>query len=108
MFPRLIVTLTLMICTALPAFAGMRDTPLCRQDLPATLTSLNESSARVQRAGNSKGDEACVAYRSYFLEIVKARSVTAQCKTGPEREQDLGKLDAGVEQANDGIAARCG
>jgi len=108
MLSRLVVTLMFLTCFVLPAPAGMRDTPLCKAELVAASASLGQSSARVQRAGNNKSDEACVAYRSYFLEAVKARSVTAQCKTGPEREQDLGKLDVSVEQANDGIAARCG
>lgn len=108
MLPRLVLTLMLAASFALPANAGMRDTPLCKAELAAISASLGQSSARVQRAGNGKSDEACVAYRSYFLEVVKARSVAAQCKTGPEREQDLGKLDVSAEQANDGIAARCG
>ena len=107
MLSRLVTTLIVLTCFAMPVSAGMRDTPLCKTGLSASLASLGESSARVQRAGNNKGDEACVAYRSYFLEAVKARSVIAQCKTGPEREQDLGKLDSATEQANDGIAARC-
>jgi len=108
MLSRLLLMLLLLSSFALPASAGMRDTPLCKQELAAISASLGESSARAQRAGNNKSDEACIAYRSYFLEVVKARSVAAQCKTGPEREQDLGKLDINAEQANNAIAARCG
>ena len=108
MLSRLAVTLMLLTAFALPAAAGMRDTPLCKQELAAASASLGESSTRLQRIGTSKSDDACFAYRVYFLEVVKARSVAAQCKTGPEREQDLGKLDISAEQANDGIAARCG
>lgn len=108
MFPRLIVTSLLLTSLAAPAFAGMRDTPLCKQDFDATVVSLNESSARIQRIGTAKGDDACFAYRTYFLSVVKARTMTAQCKLGAERDQDLAKLDAGAEQANAGIAARCG
>jgi hypothetical protein len=33
--------------------------------------------------------------------------MTAVCKTGSERERDLGRLDVDVEQANEAIAARC-
>ena len=108
MLCRLVFSLTFLTCLALPASAGMRDTPMCKQGLAAASASLGESSARAQRSGNNKSEEACFAYRTYFLEVVKARSVAAQCKTGPEREQDLGKLDISAEQANDGIAARCG
>lgn len=108
MLSRFVVTLTLLSSLALPASAGMRDTPLCKAELAASFASLGQSSARVQRAGSARSDEACVAYRSYFLEVVKARTLAAQCKTGPEREQDLGRLDVSVEQANNGIAERCG
>jgi len=105
---RLVVTLTFLTCLALPASAGMRDTPLCKVELAASSASLGQSSQRVQRVGSAKTDEACTAYQSYFLEVVKARTLAAQCKTGPEREQDLGRLDRSVEQANNAIAERCG
>ncbi len=108
MLSRFAVTLTLLICAALPASAGMRDTPLCKAELSATTASLGQSTARVQRVGKAKTDEACVAFQSYFLDVVKARNVAAQCKTGPEREQELGRLDVSAEQANNGIAERCG
>jgi len=39
--------------------------------------------------------------------MVKARAVTALCKSGPERDRDLGRLDADVAHINDAIAARC-
>jgi hypothetical protein len=105
---RLVMTLMFLTGLTLSAAAGTRDTALCKAELAALSTNLDQSSARVQRAGNAKSDEACTAYQSYFLDVVKARSVTAQCKTGPEREQELNKLDSSAEQANEGIAARCG
>jgi len=39
--------------------------------------------------------------------VVKARAVTALCKSGPERERDLGRLGADVENINNAIAASC-
>lgn len=45
--------------------------------------------------------------RLYFLELVKARAVTALCKNGAERDRDLGRFDADVEHTNEAIAARC-
>jgi len=33
--------------------------------------------------------------------------MTALCKSGPERERELGRLDADVEHINGAIAARC-
>lgn len=49
----------------------------------------------------------CTATRLYFFEVVKARTVTALCKSGPERERELGRFDADVEHINEAIAARC-
>ena len=59
------------------------------------------------RAKSAHGAEACAATRLYFLEVVKARAITAVCKSGPERERELGRLDADVETINSTIAARC-
>ena len=42
--------------------------------------------------------------RLYFLELVKARAVTALCKNGAERDRDLGRFDADVEHTNEAIA----
>ena len=108
MLSRAAIALILLAGLAMPASAGMRDTPLCKAELAASSTSLGQSTARLQRVGKTKSDEACVAFQSYFLEVVKARTVAAQCKTGPEREQELGRLDVSAEQANNGIAERCG
>ena len=63
--------------------------------------------ARVKRLGTTHGAEACTTTRLYFLEVVKARVVTALCKSGPERERELGRLDADVETINNAIAASC-
>jgi hypothetical protein len=90
-----------------PAAAGTRDTPLCKQELPTTLASLNESSTRVKRVGDTKNEDACVAYRTYFLSAVKARLITAMCTDGPDRDRNLVQLDVSVDQANNGIASRC-
>jgi hypothetical protein len=51
--------------------------------------------------------EICNTTRLYFLELVKARAVTALCKNGPERERDLGHFNADVAHINEAIAARC-
>ncbi len=107
MFPRLIVTLALLSSAALPAVAGTRDTPLCKQELSTTLANFNESSTRAKRVGETKNDDACFAYRTYFLSAVKARLITAMCTEGPERDRNLGQLDVSVDQANNGIASRC-
>ena len=54
-----------------------------------------------------RGKDICSATRLYFLEVVKARAVAALCKSGPERERELGRFDADVEHINEAIAASC-
>lgn len=102
----MLVTVGVMLATA-PAIAGARDTPLCKRDLAAVSASLHTAGAQVLQVGGARSDDACVAYRSYFIEIVKARAVMAQCMTGNERDEELGRFDNAARQANAGIAERC-
>jgi hypothetical protein len=51
--------------------------------------------------------EKCTAYREQFLLAVKARAVYANCKTGPDREADVGRLDGTIEDINGAIAESC-
>ena len=62
---------------------------------------------RLKGLDAKEGKDVCSATRLYFLEVVKARAVTALCKSGPERERELGRFDADVEHINEAIAARC-
>ena len=89
---------------AAPAYPAAMNSQGCDRNLAAALVSVAASAARAKQRG---GAEMCRATRLYFLEVVKARAVTALCKTGPERERELGRLDADVEEINASIAARC-
>jgi hypothetical protein len=82
--------------------------PGCEHHLAEAVTNMAAQQARVKQIGAAHGTEACSATRLYFLEVVKARAVTALCKSGPERDRDLGRLDADVESINKNIAASCG
>jgi Sigma-70 factor, region 1.2 len=63
--------------------------------------------ARIKSLSGVDRSEICTATRLYFLEVVKARAVAALCKSGTERERDLGRFDVDVAHANEAIAARC-
>ena len=63
--------------------------------------------ARLKGLDVTESKDICTATRLYFLEIVKARAVTALCKNGPERERELGRFDTDMEHINEAIAARC-
>lgn len=93
---------------AAPAAAGIRDTAYCKRDIAASYASLDESAGMIKSAGNKKGEQSCLAYRRHFIDIVKARAAAAECMTGTDRTNDLGRLDGAVEQINAGIAEYCG
>jgi len=80
----------------------------CEHNLAAVNDGVSSMQSRLKSLGTTPGRATCSATRLYFLEIVKARAVTAACKSGPERERELGRLDADVAHVNDDIASRCG
>ena len=79
----------------------------CDRNLAGASASVAAMQARIKSLGPGGGPEICNATRLYFLELVKARALTAVCKTGAERERDLGRFDSDVEHTNEAIAARC-
>jgi len=81
--------------------------PGCDRNLADASASVAVMQARVKSLSGADKSEICAATRFYFLEVVKARAVTALCKSGAERERDLGRLAPDVAYINDAIAARC-
>ncbi len=79
--------------------------PGCERSLAAVTASIATLKARLKDL--KPGAEICSATRLYFLEMTKFRAVTALCRTGPDRDRELGRLDADVEHINEAIAARC-
>lgn len=90
---------------AAPAQPAPLEQPGCDRNLADAYANVTSLQARMKAA---HGAEACATTRLYFLEMVKARAITAQCKSGPDHERELGRLDADVETINTTIAARCG
>jgi hypothetical protein len=93
--------LALLAAPARPAPAD--DRPGCERSLAQALAEVQATQARLKTAGA----DACTITRQYFLEVVKARAVMALCKTGADRERELGRLDADVERINGAIASAC-
>lgn len=89
---------------AAPARPAPLERPGCERNLAHATATMAARQAGLKAA---HGAAACTATRLYFLEVVKARTVTALCKNGPERERDLGRLDADVDTINTAIAASC-
>jgi hypothetical protein len=106
-FVALTVTATVVLALlAAPASPATVESSGCERSLADTNASLAVLQARVKSLNSAHAPETCTATRLYFLELVKARAVTALCKTGPDRERD--RFDADVEQINETIAAQCG
>ena len=79
----------------------------CERNLQEAGSSIAASQAQVHALGAARGAQMCRLTRLYFLEVVKARAVTALCKQGPDRERVLGRLDADVSHINERIAVAC-
>lgn len=87
--------------------AAPLEQPGCERNVADANASVAALQARVKNIGTARSPEVCNVTRLYFLEVVKARAVIELCKTGPDRERELGRLNADVEHINDAIAARC-
>ena len=107
-FIGLIVPAALLLAMlAAPASPAPLERPGCEQSLASAMANIAAMQARVRNLASAPGPAMCNTTRLYFLEVVKARAVTALCKDGSDRERDLGRLDADVEHINEAIAARC-
>jgi hypothetical protein len=100
-------TFTMAVLAAPSARPEAPHLPGCERNLADASASVAAMQARIKSLGGADRSEICTATRLYFFEVVKARAVTALCKSGTELERDLGRFDADVAHANDAIAARC-
>ena len=100
-------TFTMAVLAAPPARHEASPSSACDRDLAEASANAAAMQARVKASANMDSSDVCRATQLYFLEVVKARAVTALCKSGPERDRDLERLDANVAHINDAIAARC-
>jgi hypothetical protein len=82
--------------------------PACKQNLAAATARVERALAHIKGKPATAGADVCAGYRRDFFEMVKAREVTAMCKTGTERDRDLGTIDLAVESINGAIAQSCG
>jgi hypothetical protein len=80
----------------------------CPQTLAAASARMERAIAAVKGGRTNESAETCAAYRRNFFDVVQAREVTALCKTGADRAQDLGRIDVALENMNGTIAKSCG
>jgi hypothetical protein len=101
------VTITTAVLAAPPARQDASHLLGCDRNLADASVSVAAMQTQIKSLSGMDRSEICTATRLYFLEVVKARAVTALCKSGTERERDLGRFDVDVAHANEAIAARC-
>lgn len=107
-FVSLVLLTTLVFALLMsPARPAPLEPSGCERNLSEALGGVQAMQLRVKNLGEGGSAESCAAARLYFLELVKARAVTALCRSGSERERELGRLDSDVEQINNAIASRC-
>jgi hypothetical protein len=101
----IVAALTLLFSAA--AHAGTIESPACQRHLTAVSTGMSESAARLKTLAKTRGDARCAAYREQFLATVRARAIFANCKTGEDRDSEIGRLDGTIEDINGAIAESC-
>jgi hypothetical protein len=89
---------------AASAFAEIVDTPSCKRELAA----LSQKLGALPQTKPGHAAASCTTYRTQFLETVRARAVVAACRTGKDRDQEIGRLDGRVDDINGAIAQACG
>ena len=100
-------TFAIAVLAAPPARPEAKPLPGCDRNLAEASAHVTAMQVRIKSLSGIDRSEICTVTRLYFLELVKARAVTALCKAGTERDQDLDHLDADVAHINDAIAKRC-
>src|SRR3974377_831026 len=100
-------TCTMAVLAAPPAGPEAPHLPGCDRNLTDASASVAAMQVRIKSLSGVDRSEICSATRLYFLQMVKARAVTALCKSGGERDRDLGRFDGDVAHINDAIAALC-
>jgi hypothetical protein len=97
----------LILALSAPAAAGTLESATCKRDLTTAAAGVTESMARLKTLAKARAEQKCDVYREQFLVVVRARAVFANCKTGADRESEVGRLDGTIEDINGVIAESC-
>jgi hypothetical protein len=81
-------------------------TPTCARELAATETGLVRTLVRIKGVAQASPDARCAAYRSHIEVMSRAREVFVRCKSGPERDADVGQVEGAISDAK-AVAQSC-
>lgn len=92
---------------ASPATAGIVDTPECRRDLAMADQLIH--AVRLRENSVRQGDFAglCRLLRQNLQDMTRAREPMARCMTGHERGENVGQMDASLEDIRYVLAKHC-
>lgn len=99
--------LVFAVCAAMTAATPVQAAmPTCARELAATETGLVRTLVRIKGVAQATPDARCAAYRSHIEVMSRAREVFARCKSGAERDADVGLVDGAISDAK-AVAQSC-
>lgn len=109
--PRFLACALAFAALSLPGRAAIVDTPDCRRDLATADQLIAAIRQRESGIDNSvrKGDfaGACRYVRANYRDMSAAREQMNRCMTGFEKRENVGQLDASLDDIRHVLAARC-
>ena len=93
--------------SALPASAGIVDTPECRRDL--ALADQLVHGVRLRENSVQRGDFAglCRLLRQNLQDMIRAREPMARCMTGHDRGENVAQIDASIDDIRFVLSRNC-
>jgi len=90
-----------------PAAADLVGTPDCRRDLAAANGLINAIAAREKQFVPGNLPKNCALLRQNLVDMVKAREPMDRCITGHDHGENLGQMDASIDDIRALLAEKC-
>jgi hypothetical protein len=99
--------LSVAATVGVPVSAGIVDTPDCRRDLAMAHQLIH--AVRLRENSVQRGDFVglCRLLRQNLQDMTQARDPMARCMTGHERGENVGQMDASMEDIRFVISRNC-
>jgi hypothetical protein len=106
-FPVGALWLALLLLSGQDSIAGVIDSPECRRDLAVADGLIHE--IRLRENSVQQGDFVglCRLLRQNLQDMTRAREPMARCMTGHERGENVGQMDASIEDIRFVLSQHC-
>jgi hypothetical protein len=91
-----------------PAAADLVHTPECQRDLAMANRLINTIAAREKQFVPNDLAKNCQLLKQNLVDMVKAREPMDRCITGHDHGENLGQMDASIEDIRAVLADKCG